>query len=211
MTHLGGSSLFLGDDVGWGKREALADFAAVLSQYVDVIVCRTTTHDRVEELAKYCTCSVINGLTDFAHPCQALADLYTLDEMLGPLAGQTLAFVGDANNVARSLADGCGKLGVEFAMAVARRAISSTSRFWTSLQREVPELKLLADRPTRAKRSAARSAVYTDVWTSMGQEAEARARTQGLRRLPGERRADGACARRTPSSCTACRPTAAKK
>src|SRR4029453_7627965 len=117
MAHLGGTTLFLGADVGWGKRESAADFSQVLSQYVDVIVCRANSHARVEELAKYCTCPVINGLTDLAHPCQALADLYTLDEIHGPLTGKPLAYIGDANNVARSLAVACGKLGVEFAIA----------------------------------------------------------------------------------------------
>src|SRR3990172_8051006 len=95
MINLGGSSLFLGSDVGWGARESLADFGRVLSQYVDVIVVRAYRHQTVVDLAQYCTCSVINGLTDFAHPCQALADLYTLRELAGPLAGQTLAYVGD--------------------------------------------------------------------------------------------------------------------
>src|SRR6185436_258164 len=80
MAHLGGNSLFLGNDTGWGKRESIADFSRVLSQYVDVIVCRTFAHSRIEELAKYSTCSVINGLTDEQHPCQALADLYTMKE-----------------------------------------------------------------------------------------------------------------------------------
>src|SRR5947209_13212178 len=72
MAHLGGTTLFLGQDVGWGKRESATDFGQVLSQYVDVVVCRVGTHDRLEELAKYCTCPVINGLTNLAHPCQAL-------------------------------------------------------------------------------------------------------------------------------------------
>ena len=89
----------------------------MLSQYVDAIVVRTKRHETVVDLAHYCTCSVINGLTDYAHPCQALADLYTLRELVGPLAGHTLAFIGDANNVARSLLEGCGLLGMRFVMA----------------------------------------------------------------------------------------------
>ena len=84
MTHLGGTSLFLGDDVGWGKRESMADFAQVLSQYVDVIVCRAKAHRTVEDIGRATpTCPVINGLTDLAHPCQALADLFTLREVYG--------------------------------------------------------------------------------------------------------------------------------
>src|SRR5947207_3412879 len=117
MAHLGGSTLFLGPEVGWGKRESAYDFSQVLSQYVDVVVCRAHDHARLEELARYCTCPVINGLTDLAHPCQALADLYTLDEIHGPLDGKRLAYIGDANNVARSLALACRKHVVGFALA----------------------------------------------------------------------------------------------
>ena len=87
MAHLGGSSMFLGNDVGFGKRESVADFGRVLSEYVDVIVVRANRHQTVVELAEHCTCSVINGLTDFGHPCQALADLYTLRELVGKLRG----------------------------------------------------------------------------------------------------------------------------
>ena len=97
--------------------ESMADFGHVLSKYVDVIVVRAYQHQTVVELAEHCTCSVINGLTDFAHPCQAIADLYTLRELAGTLEGHTLAWVGDANNVARSLALGCGKVGMKMTMA----------------------------------------------------------------------------------------------
>ena len=89
----------------------------MLSEYVDVIVVRANRHETVVELAEHCSCSVINGLTDFGHPCQAMADLYTLRELVGRLEGRTLAWVGDANNVARSLALGCGKLGMRLVMA----------------------------------------------------------------------------------------------
>jgi ornithine carbamoyltransferase len=142
----------------------------VLSQYVDVVVCRSSNHARLEELAKYCTCSVINGLTDAAHPCQALADLFTLDEIHGPLEGKRLAYVGDSNNVARSLAVACGKLGVE--LAIASPAEYQFDRpFLDVLATHAPEVKLLqtAD-PKEAVRGAV--GVYTDVWTSMGQESE---------------------------------------
>ncbi|HEV3006399.1 MAG TPA: ornithine carbamoyltransferase, partial [Pirellulales bacterium] len=98
MAHLGGTSLFLGEDVGWGSRETIADFARVLCTYVDVIVVRAKSHQKLLELAEHSTCSVINGLTDYAHPCQALADLFTLRELVGRLRGLTLAYVGDANN-----------------------------------------------------------------------------------------------------------------
>lgn len=170
IAHLGGNSLFLGADVGWGKRETAADFSQVLSQYVDAVVCRTTAHARIEELAKYCTVPVINGLTDSAHPCQAMADLFTLQEIFGNLRGKRLAYIGDANNVAKSLAIACGKLGVEFTVGCPKD-YQFDAPFLKQLQTEVPELKLLQ---TTDPREAVKGAigVYTDVWASMGQEAE---------------------------------------
>ena len=114
MTHLGGNALFLGADGGWQTRESNADFARVVSQYADIIVARTFQHQTISELAQHSRCSVINGLSDRSHPCQALADLLTLKEQFGKSQGLKLVFLGDGNNVARSLAVGCGKLGVEF-------------------------------------------------------------------------------------------------
>lgn len=179
MAHLGGTTLFLGQEVGWGKRESAADFAQVLSSYVDVIVCRTNGHERIEELAKYCSCPVINGLTDSAHPCQALADLFTLEEIHGPLQGKKLAFVGDSNNVAKSLAIGCGKLGMQFAIA-SPNGYKFDAPFLKQLKLDVPDLELLqTTEPREAVRGAI--AVYTDVWTSMGQEAEAEQRRQAFK------------------------------
>jgi len=170
MINLGGSSLFLSDDVGFGSRESVADFGRVLSQYVDVIVVRAFRHQTAVELAQYATCSVINGLTDDAHPCQALADLYTLKELIGRLKGQTLAYIGDGNNVARSLAEGCGKTGMKFVVA-SPQGYQFDEAFLEHLRRDVPELDItVTTDPEQAVRGAA--AVYTDVWTSMGQEAE---------------------------------------
>ena len=174
MGHLGGSTLFLARDVGFGKRESIADFGRTLSQYVDVIVVRANRHQTVVDLAEHCTCSVINGLTDLAHPCQAMADLFTLRELVGPLSGHTLAWVGDGNNVARSLAHGCGKIGMRMVMATPK-AYQFDDASLTQLKKEVPELDLTvtAD-PAEAVRDAV--AVYTDVWASMGQEDEAEIR-----------------------------------
>jgi len=178
MAHLGGSSLFLGSDVGWGQRESIADFTQVLSQYVDVIVCRAKTHRRVEELAEHSNCPVINGLTDQAHPCQALADLFTLREVYGDLQGRTLAYVGDANNVARSLLVACARLGVRFAIACPP-GYQFDSLFVTRVEKEFPDLSLLQTRdPVEAVRDA--DAVYTDVWASMGQEAERAIRSKAF-------------------------------
>src|SRR5437763_4142349 len=170
MAHLGGTTLFLGQDVGWQKREAANDFSQVLSQYVDVVVCRAARHERLEELARFCTCPVINGLTDLAHPCQALADLYTLDEIHGPLEGKRLAYIGDANNVARSLAVACGKLGVEFAIASPPK-YQFDRPFLETLTIAAPDVRVLQTvDPAEAVRGTV--GVYTAVWTGMGQEAE---------------------------------------
>lgn len=171
MANLGGSSLFLGDDVGFGKRETVEDFARVLSSYVDALVVRARDHDTVAALADGATCSVINGLTNKFHPCQALADLFTLRELVGKLRGHTLAYVGDANNVAASLAIGCGKTGVRMTIA-SPAGYEFDDEIRTRLASEVPELDLLVTNdPAEAVDDA--TAVYTDVWASMGQEAEA--------------------------------------
>lgn len=171
MINLGGNSLFLGDDTGWGaNRESLADFGRVLSQYVDVLVVRSHDHKTVEELRNYCTRPVINGLTDYEHPCQVLADLYTLKECVGRLRGHTLAYVGDGNNVARSLALGCGKLGVKFMMATPS-GYRFDAAFEKLLRDDVPDLEItVTEDPAEAVAEA--TAIYTDVWTSMGQEKE---------------------------------------
>ncbi len=170
MAHLGGSSLMLGEDVGFGKRESVADFARVLSEMVDVVVVRAKRHATVVEFAQHASCAVINGLTDLAHPCQVLADLYTLQEECGTLAGQHLAWVGDGNNVARSLVEGCGHLGVRLSVCTPP-GYELDSRFVAQAKRDFPNLDLTTTHdPCAAVRAAA--AVYTDVWASMGQENE---------------------------------------
>jgi ornithine carbamoyltransferase len=121
---------------------------------------------------------VINGLTDVAHPCQALADLYTLDEIHGPLEGKRLAYIGDANNVARSLAVACGKLGVEFAIASPPK-YQFDRGFLEMLTTAAPEVRVLQTVDPREAVAGA-IGVYTDVWTSMGQEAEADARRKAF-------------------------------
>lgn len=172
MAHLGGSSLMLGSDTGFGgKRESLTDFARVLSQMVDVVVIRSKRHETVTEFAKHADCSVINGLTDQSHPCQAVADLYTLREHFGDLAGRKLAWVGDGNNVARSLAYACAKLGVEF-VAASPAGYEMDAEFMEGVCKQNPGAKLGVTNDPRVAVEGA-SAIYTDVWASMGQEAEA--------------------------------------
>jgi ornithine carbamoyltransferase len=170
MAHLGGGSLFLRDEAGFGKRESLADFGRVLSAYVDVIVVRTKQHDTVVELAQHSTCSVINGLTDLAHPCQVLADLYTLHERFGALQNGRLAWVGDGNNVARSLVVGCAKIGLPLTAAIPD-GYRFDEDFLARVRAEAPDADIVVTGdPAEAVRDA--WAVYTDVWASMGQEAE---------------------------------------
>ena len=177
MAQLGGSSLFFGSDVGFGTREPIADFAKVLSQYVDGIVCRTFSQSTIDEMAQHSTRPVINGLSDLEHPCQALADLLTLRESFGGLEGRKIAFVGDANNVARSLAIACTKLGVRFGIACPE-AYQFTSEFLQELGGATVQQ---SDDPVAVVRDA--DAVYTDVWTSMGQESENAARTAAFQPL----------------------------
>jgi ornithine carbamoyltransferase len=177
MAHLGGSSLFLGQDVGWGNRESAADFAGVLSQYVDVIVCRTNGHTRIEDLARHANCPVINGLTDSAHPCQALADLYTLSEIHGPLEGKRLAYIGDANNVARSLAICCGKLGVELAIA-SPDGYQFDRAFLQELTANVPDMQLFQTTEPSRGGARARSASIPTSGRAWGKK---RSRKPGVR------------------------------
>jgi ornithine carbamoyltransferase len=171
MAQLGGASVFLsGNEVGLGSRESVPDFARVMSQYVDAVVLRTFSHATVEAFAAHSACPVINGLSDYYHPCQALADLFTVQEVFGDPAGRTLVFVGDGNNVARSLAICCGKLGVRFVLA-APEGYGFDQPFLESYRARVGNHDPLENgKPAHAVRSA--DVIYTDVWTSMGQEAE---------------------------------------
>lgn len=173
MTHLGGAGLILRDEeVGLGKREPIQDVARVLSGMVDGIMARTFEHDSVTGLAKYATVPVINGLTDLSHPCQAMADLMTLEEHfgVGALSGKTLAFIGDGNNVARSLAVACGKFDMRFVLS-APPGYELAGNDVDRIMSQMPQMdfELVSD-PTEAVRGA--DCVVTDTWVSMGQEAD---------------------------------------
>jgi ornithine carbamoyltransferase len=177
IAQLGGASVFLpGSETGLGSRESVPDFARVMSQYVDAVVLRTFSHATVEAFATHSSCPVINGLSDYYHPCQALGDLLTMQEVFGELNGRTVVFVGDGNNVARSLAIGCGKLGLHFILA-APKGYGFDDPFLQTYRRHVPAGDVLMNgEPGHAIAKA--DVIYTDVWASMGQEAERDQRRQ---------------------------------
>jgi ornithine carbamoyltransferase len=171
MKQLGGSSLFLSNgDGAMGVRESVPDFARTLSQYVDAVVLRTFRHQTVEDFAAHSACPVINGLSDVSHPCQALADLMTVQEVFGDVRGRTLVFIGDGNNVARSVAIACGKLGARFILA-APQGYGFDEPFLQDYRKHCTAGELVQNGdPAHAVDKA--DVIYTDVWTSMGQEAE---------------------------------------
>ena len=177
MHHLGGDALFISpDEIGLGKRESIADVARVLSGYVHAIMARVFDHQHVLDLAKYASIPVINGLSDYNHPCQALADCLTILEHFGKIEGLKIAYVGDGNNVAVSLMHACAKFGADFAIAspdgyqINPAAINILKEISDSSGNEF----LFLRDPYEAVKDA--DVVYTDTWTSMGQEAEAQKR-----------------------------------
>ncbi len=172
IARLGGNAIFLrGQDVGLGSRESVADFARVLSQYVDALAVRTFSHATVLELAHSSAIPVINALSDCSHPCQAMADLMTIEELKGPLSGKKLVFVGDGNNVARSLAVASALLGVHYVLA-APPGYEFPPAFSARFAARFPQVRLVVEQDSRQAVAGA-DVVYTDVWASMGQEQEA--------------------------------------
>ncbi|MGI6538934.1 MAG: ornithine carbamoyltransferase [Caldicoprobacterales bacterium] len=173
MTQLGGSALFLSSaDIQLGRGETIADTARVLSRYVDGIMIRTFKQSDVEDLAKYGTVPVINGLTDLYHPCQILADLMTIYEEKGSFKDLKLAFLGDGNNVAHSLMIGCSKLGMHFAIGCPKGYEPNQDIFEMAkknAEKSGSTIEISHD-PVEAVKDA--DVVYTDVWASMGQESE---------------------------------------
>jgi ornithine carbamoyltransferase len=181
MTHLGGHCVYLSPpEVGLGQRETPADVARVLSRYVDAIAARTFTQATVQELADHADIPVINALSEEEHPCQALADLLTIREQKGGLAGVTVAYVGDGNNVANSLAMAAGLTGLNLRVASpAGYEVPQKVLAVAGLMAETSggSIQQLSDPVTAAKGA---DVVYTDVWASMGQEAEASARRESF-------------------------------
>ncbi len=183
MFQLGGQALFLSpNDLQIGRGEPIADTARTLSRYLDGIMIRTFAQATVEELARSASIPVINGLTDLHHPCQALADLLTIQEKKKRLKGLTLAYVGDGNNVANSLIQSCVKVGMHFAIACPRGYELDAALLGTAKAegRKTGASVMVTNDPARAVRNA--DVVYTDVWASMGQEAEHAKRLKAFRR-----------------------------
>jgi ornithine carbamoyltransferase len=181
MTQLGGHALFLSSqDLQLNRGESVADTARVLGRYVDGIMARTYAHADVEQLAEHSGVPVINGLSNLLHPCQAMADLLTIQEKKGRLAGIRLAYVGDSNNVTHSLMQAGARMGMHVRVgsptgygpnpAVLSRAREMAARSGATIE--------LGDDPVAAVRDA--DVVYADTWTSMGQEAEREARIKAL-------------------------------
>jgi ornithine carbamoyltransferase len=174
IYHLGGIGMYFGpNDLQLGRSESIADTARVLSRYINGIMIRTFAHQDVIDLAEGASIPVINGLTDLLHPCQVLADLFTILEKKGKLKGLKLAYIGDGNNMAHSLLNGCSKVGMHISIASPSgykpkaeivNAAKKNAKYMGS------KIEILDD-PVKAVKNA--DIIYTDVWASMGQEAEA--------------------------------------
>lgn len=173
ILHLGGAPLYLNkQDIQLGRGETIADTARVLSRYLDGIMIRTHSHSEVEELGYWSTIPVINGLTDLFHPCQAMADYLTVYEHLGRIKGLKIAFIGDGNNVANSLMLGAAKFGADFVLACPKEYEPSEQVLqWTEEIAAQTGSSIEVVHDPKAAASGAH-VLYTDVWTSMGQEAE---------------------------------------
>ncbi len=178
IAQLGGASLFLGEDVGWGKREPLRDFMPILTSYLDVLVIRANNHEKVRQSLEFSRCPIINGLTDVSHPCQALADIMTVMELEGGLEQARLAYVGDGNNVAYSLAVICSRLGIPLTIGAPKK-YQFSGQFVDELNQSSGK-KLIHQTDDPGSAVADATIVYTDVWTSMGQEAENQQRLADL-------------------------------
>lgn len=173
MWQLGGYALYLSaSDLQLGRGETIADTAQVLSRYVDGIMARVFSHQTILDLVKYSKVPVINGLSDFTHPCQGLADLFTIYEKKGKLSGLKLGYVGDGNNVAHSVIYGCSKVGMDITLACPKGNEPNpevVSRAKEDAKRNGCKIRVTND-PKEAARGA--DIIYTDVWASMGQEKE---------------------------------------
>ncbi len=181
VTDLGGSTIYVQpEDIGGvlGKREPIKDMARVLERYAHGVVLRTFAHETVVELAKCSAVPVVNALTDWSHPCQAMADVLTIQEHLGELKGVKIAFIGDGNNVARSLAFACAKLGLKMVIA-SPKGYELDNESITAANKIRKDAVVQVNEPHRA--IAAADIIYTDTWVSMGQEDEKQKRLEAFK------------------------------
>jgi len=177
MRHMGGDALYLSpDEIGLGKRESIADISRVLSGYVEAVMARVFEHAHVLELAKWSSVPIINGLSDYSHPCQAMADALTIEEKFGRAKGLNVAFVGDGNNVAVSLMQIATKLGWNFTIASPKgyEIPDSTIESNRKVAAETGSKLTFLNDPHEAVKKV--QVIYTDTWISMGQEKEAATR-----------------------------------
>ncbi|MFA5060204.1 MAG: ornithine carbamoyltransferase [Candidatus Omnitrophota bacterium] len=177
VWQLGGNCVYLGpEEINLGKRESTSDVAKTLSRYVGGIVARTFSHQDVIDLAKFASVPVINGLSDLAHPCQALADIFSIEEKFGDVKGLTLAYVGDGNNVCNSLIFGCALMGMNISIASPKgyepnaAYVKSAKRFSDKNGSAIE----VSNDPQKTVKDA--DVIYADTWVSMGQEAESKKR-----------------------------------
>jgi ornithine carbamoyltransferase len=178
IFHLGGNCLYLGpEEINLGVRESTADVAKTLSRYLDALIARTFTHQDILDLAKYAGIPVINGLSDMHHPCQALTDIFSIEEKLGTTQGVILAYIGDGNNnVCHSLMIGCAKVGIHMQIAAPKgyEPDPKITRLAQSFAQKTGASIRLARPPKEAVAGA--DVIYSDVWVSMGQEKQAKKR-----------------------------------
>jgi ornithine carbamoyltransferase len=179
MRHLGGDALYLSpNEISMGQRESTADVARVMAGYVDAIMARVFAHEHVTELARWSDVPVINGLSDYNHPCQGMADALTIQEKFDNLKGLNVTYIGDGNNVAVSLMHICVKLGANFTIAspegydLVEKAVDLGQKFANESGSKITQIR----DPHEAVKEA--HVIYTDTWTSMGQEAESKKREQ---------------------------------
>jgi len=181
MFQLGGYTIYLGSsEIGMGGRESVKDVACVLSRYLNGIVARTYKHEVLEELAKYASIPIINGLSDRAHPCQALGDVFTIRERFGKFEGLKLAYIGDGNNVMNSLILAALKLGISVDVATPKAygPDDKITKLASAAARSSGARISISNDPVRAAERA--DVLYTDVWVSMGQEKEAAKRIKAF-------------------------------
>ena len=182
IRQLGGDCVNLGaSEVGLGVREPVADVARVLDRWVDIIVARVNSHDSLLEFAEYANAPIVNALSDLEHPCQAMADIMTIQQHRGELRGQRVAYIGDGNNTAASLAIACASVGADFVIA-APPDYQIPTPAWEEANRRASESQSKigwVELPQQAARGA--DVVYTDTWVSMGQDDETEVRLEAFK------------------------------